>query len=61
MGLKYEPAFQIENCTRCEPKRLFNLIEFMVNDKDVKEPYIRARLGNASHFCEAVVLKLRSF
>ena len=30
-----------------------------LSDTQVYEPYIRARLGTASHFCEVVVLKLR--
>ena len=31
-----------------------------LSDTKVYEPYIRARLGTAAHFCEVVVLKLRT-
>jgi len=31
-----------------------------LSDTKVYEPYIRALLGTASHFCEVVVLKLRT-
>ena len=31
-----------------------------LSDKQVYEPWIRALLGTASHFCEVVVLKLRT-
>ena len=31
-----------------------------LSDAQVYEPQIRARLGTASHFCEVVVLKLRT-
>jgi len=31
-----------------------------LSDTTVYEPYIRALLGTASHFCEVVVLKLRT-
>ena len=30
-----------------------------LSDTKVYEPYIRARLGTAAHFCEVVVLTLR--
>ena len=31
-----------------------------LSDTKVCEPYIRARLGTAAHFCQVVVLKLRA-
>ena len=31
-----------------------------LSDTNVYEPYIRARLGTAAHFCEGVVLNLRT-
>ena len=31
-----------------------------LSDSKVYEPYIRARLGTATHFCEVVVRKLRT-
>ena len=31
-----------------------------LSDTKVYEPYTRTRLGTASHFCEVVVLKLRT-
>ena len=31
-----------------------------LSDIQVYEPWIRARLGTASHFCEAVVLRFRT-
>jgi len=31
-----------------------------LSDTTIYEPYIRALLGTASHFCEAVVVKLRT-
>ena len=40
------------------PSSLLSSLE--LSDKKVDEPQIRARLGTAAHFCEALVLKLRT-
>ena len=36
------------------------LSSLVLSDTKVYEPYTRARLGTAAHFCEVVVLKLTS-
>ena len=41
------------------PSLLLSSLE--LGDIKVYEPEIRARLGTAAHFCEVVVLKLRSW
>jgi len=46
-------------CTRLSLLSLL-LSSLELSDKKVHEPCIRARLGTAAHFCEVVVLKLRT-
>ena len=40
---------------------LLRMLRYLaLSDTKVNEPYIRARLGTAAHFCKVVVLKLRT-
>ena len=51
-----------EGRSECEKYLLFSVLlsSLELSDAKVYEPQIRALLGTASHFCEAVVLKLRT-
>ena len=53
-------ARRIERGGSSESSSSVLLSSLEMSDAKVYEPYIRARLGTAAHFCEVVVLKLRT-
>ena len=57
LSLSLSLALSLLNPTGSSSPSLLSSLE--LSDTKVYEPYIRARLGTAAHFCEVVVLKYR--
>ena len=60
MHVRERRAHRREHLHRIYLSSSLLLSNLELSDTKVYEPYIRARLGTAAHFCKVVVLKLRT-